>query len=168
MSRVARQSTEAEIAALEQVCERLANFGADISLEWVDGYLTALLASRRVITPSEWLPPLFGDDFERVFADPDDVQQALAAGRKPKYDFTCRDRGLTRTPGSVVRFRCPEIGTTIYQNPRVICLHNSRGTQSIIFQIGRSTNRTCTADLRYSRRCSTSYNSYFHLFILNL
>ena len=33
MSRVARQSTEAEIAALEQVCERLANFGADISLE---------------------------------------------------------------------------------------------------------------------------------------
>jgi uncharacterized protein len=79
MSRVARQSTEAEIAALEQVCERLANFGADISLEWVDGYLTALLASRRVITPSEWLPPLFGDDFERVFADPDDVQQAMAA-----------------------------------------------------------------------------------------
>ena len=40
-------------------------------------------------------------------------KQALAAGRKPKYDFTCRDRGLTRTPGSVVRFRCPEIGTTI-------------------------------------------------------
>ena len=79
MSRVARQSTEAEIAALEQVCERLANFGADISLEWVDGYLTALLASRRVIAPSEWLPPLFGDDFERVFADPDDVQQAMAA-----------------------------------------------------------------------------------------
>jgi glutamyl-tRNA synthetase len=40
-------------------------------------------------------------------------KQALAAGRKPKYDFTCRDRGLPRTPGSVVRFRCPEIGTTV-------------------------------------------------------
>jgi len=40
-------------------------------------------------------------------------RQALAAGRKPKYDFTCRDRGLPRTPGSVVRFRCPEMGTTI-------------------------------------------------------
>ena len=79
MSRVARQSTEAEIAALEQVCDRLANFGVDISLEWVDGYLTALLASRRVIAPSEWLPLLFGDDFSRVFADPDDVQQAMAA-----------------------------------------------------------------------------------------
>ena len=47
MSRVARNSSEADIAALEQVCERLANFGADVSLEWVDGYLTALLASRR-------------------------------------------------------------------------------------------------------------------------
>ena len=71
MSRVARQSPEAEIAALVQVCERLANFGADVSLEWVDGYLTALLASRRALTPGEWLPTLFGDDFERVFADPE-------------------------------------------------------------------------------------------------
>ena len=79
MSRVARQSPEAEIAALEQVCERLANFGVDVSLEWVDGYLTALLASRRAFTPDEWLPTLFGDDFGRVFADPDDVQQAMAA-----------------------------------------------------------------------------------------
>ena len=79
MSRVARHSTEEEIAALEQVCERLAAFGADLSLEWVDGYLTALLASRRAIAPEEWLPPLFGDDFGRVFADPADVQQAMAA-----------------------------------------------------------------------------------------
>lgn len=79
MSRVARHNTEAEIAALEQVCERLASFGADVSLEWVDGFLTALLASRRVILPSEWLPALFGDDFQRVFADPDDVHQAMAA-----------------------------------------------------------------------------------------
>jgi uncharacterized protein len=79
VSRVARNSSEDEIAALEQVCERLANFGADVSLEWVDGYLTALLASRRVITPSEWLPAMFGDAFERAFADPQDVQQAMAA-----------------------------------------------------------------------------------------
>ena len=79
MSRVARNSNEADIAALEQLCERLANFGADVSLEWVDGYLTALLASRRVIAPSEWLPAMLGDAFERAFADPQDVQQAMAA-----------------------------------------------------------------------------------------
>ncbi|MDO9283541.1 MAG: UPF0149 family protein [Aquabacterium sp.] len=79
MSRVARNSTEADIEALEQLCERLAGFGEDVSLEWVDGYLTALLASRRVIPPSEWLPKMLGDAFERVFADPDDVQQAMGA-----------------------------------------------------------------------------------------
>jgi len=79
MSRVARNSSEADIAALEQVCDRLANFGSDISLEWVDGYLTALLASRRVVLPSEWLPAMLGDAFERAFADPQDVQQAMAA-----------------------------------------------------------------------------------------
>ena len=41
--------------------------------------MTALLASRRTIAPGEWLPAMFGDDFERVFADPADVQQAMAA-----------------------------------------------------------------------------------------
>ncbi len=79
MSRVARHSSEAEIEALEQVCERLAGFGADVSLEWVDGYLTALLAGRRTVLPSEWLPKMFGDAFERAFADPADVQQATEA-----------------------------------------------------------------------------------------
>ncbi|OYU77841.1 MAG: zinc chelation protein SecC, partial [Burkholderiales bacterium PBB5] len=77
MSRVARHSSESEIEALEQLCERLVGFGADISLEWVDGFLTALLASRRVIAPSEWLPKLSGDAFERAFADPQDEAQAL-------------------------------------------------------------------------------------------
>ena len=77
MSRVARHSSESEIEALEQLCERLVGFGADISLEWVDGFLTALLASRRVIAPSEWLPKLSGDAFERAFADPQDEAKAV-------------------------------------------------------------------------------------------
>ena len=79
MIRVARNSTEADIEALEKLCERVAGFGSDISLEWLDGYLTALLASRRAILPSEWLPAMFGDAFERAFADPLDDQQAMAA-----------------------------------------------------------------------------------------
>jgi glutamyl-tRNA synthetase len=40
-------------------------------------------------------------------------KQALAEGRKPKYDGTCRDKGLGRSPNSVVRFRCPEVGVTV-------------------------------------------------------
>ncbi len=48
---------------------------------------------------------------------PEDVerrrQEALKAGRKPKYDGRCRNRGLGPAPGRVVRFRCPETGTTV-------------------------------------------------------
>jgi glutamyl-tRNA synthetase len=40
-------------------------------------------------------------------------KKALAEGRKPKYDGTCRDRGLARSANSVVRFRSPEVGLTI-------------------------------------------------------
>lgn len=74
-----RQSTEDEIAALERVCDRLVGFGVDVSLEWVDGFMTALVAGRRLVMPSEWLPAMFDDDFGRAFADPQDVQRAMDA-----------------------------------------------------------------------------------------
>ncbi len=40
-------------------------------------------------------------------------KRALAEGRKPKYDRTCCDRSLDKAPHSVVRFRCPQEGTTV-------------------------------------------------------
>jgi glutamyl-tRNA synthetase len=40
-------------------------------------------------------------------------QRALAEGRKPKYDGRCRARGLGPGPDRVVRFRCPDLGTTV-------------------------------------------------------
>ncbi len=40
-------------------------------------------------------------------------KKALAEGRKPKYDGTCRKRGLSRSPDTVVRFLCPEEGGTV-------------------------------------------------------
>src|SRR4030065_725776 len=43
-------------------------------------------------------------------------KQALAAGRKPKYDGTCRDRRLGKSAGSVVRFRGPQTGATIVED----------------------------------------------------
>ena len=78
MSRVARPANEAEIAALEQLCDKLSAFGADIALEWLDGAMTALVASRRLIPMAEWRPLLLGDSFERAFADPQDAAQAQA------------------------------------------------------------------------------------------
>jgi len=40
-------------------------------------------------------------------------KRALAEGRKPKYDGTCREKQLGPGPGAVVRFCCPQAGTTV-------------------------------------------------------
>ena len=77
MAHAPRHSTESEIDDLAKVCEQLAGFDADVSIEWVDGYLTALAASRRAILPTEWLGHLFGDAFDRAFADPASVERAM-------------------------------------------------------------------------------------------
>ncbi len=51
---------------------------------------------------------------------PDELENkrktAMAEGRKPKYDGTCRDKGLKKSPGSVVRFRGVETGITIVED----------------------------------------------------
>ncbi|NQU02789.1 MAG: glutamate--tRNA ligase [Syntrophaceae bacterium] len=39
-------------------------------------------------------------------------KKALKEGRKPRYDGTCRDKTLSQTPGSVVRFKRPQMGVT--------------------------------------------------------
>jgi uncharacterized protein len=72
------QSSEADIEALDALCERLAGFNPDVSLEWLDGCMTALIAGPRTVLPGEWLPKLLGDAWERTFADPADVEQATA------------------------------------------------------------------------------------------
>ncbi len=74
-----RQNTDAEIDAFDAVCTRLAGFDPGINTEWVDGYLTAVAAGPLATAPEVWVPRLCGDAFERAFADPDDVAQALAA-----------------------------------------------------------------------------------------
>jgi len=43
-------------------------------------------------------------------------RHAMATGGKPKYDGTCREKGLSRTPHSAVRFRCPREGTTAWHD----------------------------------------------------
>ncbi len=43
----------------------------------------------------------------------DKRKKALAEGRKPKYDGTCRDKKLPGSANTVVRFRCPDTGVTV-------------------------------------------------------
>ena len=71
-----RDSSPAEVEALQKVCDQLGGFNPDIHLEWVDGYLTSLAAGPVLPTPEVWLPALCGDAFERAFADPASQQQA--------------------------------------------------------------------------------------------
>ena len=40
-------------------------------------------------------------------------EKAKAEGGKPKYDGTCRHKGLPKTGNAVVRFKAPETGTTV-------------------------------------------------------
>ncbi len=43
-------------------------------------------------------------------------KEALAAGRKPGYDGTCRDKGLPPGQGRVLRLRVPPTGTTVVED----------------------------------------------------
>jgi glutamyl-tRNA synthetase len=43
-------------------------------------------------------------------------QKAMATGGKPKYDGTCREKNLPKTPGAVVRFKAPLSGTTVVED----------------------------------------------------
>jgi glutamyl-tRNA synthetase len=43
-------------------------------------------------------------------------KQALATGKKPKYDGTCRDKKLAKSANSVVRFRSKQDGATVVED----------------------------------------------------
>lgn len=43
-------------------------------------------------------------------------KKAMAAGQKPRYDGTCREKGLGATDNAVIRFKAPASGTTIVED----------------------------------------------------
>lgn len=43
-------------------------------------------------------------------------ERGMAAGGKPRYDGTCRNKGLGPTDGAVVRFKAPQTGTTVIRD----------------------------------------------------
>ena len=74
-----KQNTEAEIDAFVDACNQLSGFDDRVSADWVDGYMTALLAGPRAVSPDEWVSTMCGDVFQRAFADPQAVEQAMQA-----------------------------------------------------------------------------------------
>jgi glutamyl-tRNA synthetase len=43
-------------------------------------------------------------------------KKAMAAGGKPKYDGSCREKGRLKTEGAVIRFKSPLTGTTVLED----------------------------------------------------
>jgi len=102
------RSTEESVRAILDAMEWL-------GMDWDEG---PYYQTERLDVYREYLQRLI-DKGLAYYCDcsPEDVerrrQEALKAGRKPKYDGRCRDKGLGPGPGRVVRFRCPQAGTTV-------------------------------------------------------
>ena len=54
-------NTDAELDRLQQLCEQLAGFDEHVSLEWLDGAMTALAAGPRALTVADWRDRLLGE-----------------------------------------------------------------------------------------------------------
>jgi uncharacterized protein len=76
---IRRDSTEAELDALEEVGRRLAGFEPSLNAEWLDGAYAALLCGPLVPEgPADVMQRLLDDVFDRSFGDPEDVALALS------------------------------------------------------------------------------------------
>lgn len=94
---------EAVGTGYERVCWRLAGFDGRVSPEWVDGFLTGVLAGPRAIPIEQWLPAMLGDAFARAFADPLDARQAQRAlsSRWSELAQQLDAEGLMASPTSI-------------------------------------------------------------------
>ena len=71
-------NTDAELDRLQQLAEQLSGFDERVSLEWLDGAMTALAAGPRAMPLLEWREALIGEAWGRAFADPESDREATA------------------------------------------------------------------------------------------
>jgi glutamyl-tRNA synthetase len=105
------RSTQDSIEAIFEALEWL-------SIDWDDG---PYFQSERIDIYQRYVQKLL--DADKAYyctCTPEELeamrQKGMAAGGKPKYDRTCREKGLTRTDTAVVRFKAPLGGTTIVED----------------------------------------------------
>ena len=122
---MASQVAEQEAAAsdFEKVCWRLGGFDGRISPEWVDGYLTGVLAGPRAVPVEQWLPAMLGDNFARVFADPSDARHAQRA-------LASRWRELAQQLDPEVLLEDPK---SVYLSPWLV-LHEDTDREAFVAQ----------------------------------
>ncbi len=102
------RSTEASVKAILDAMEWL-------DLNWDEG---PFFQTKRLDVYREYAQKLF-DTGHAYWCEctPEELENrrkaAMAQGRKPKYEGTCRTRGLGPGPNRVLRFHTPETGQTI-------------------------------------------------------
>jgi len=102
------RSTQASVDAIFEGLEWL-------GIDWDDG---PYFQSRRMAIYQEYIQRLLDKGAAYYCTcSPRELevmrQKGMAAGGKPKYDGTCREKGLFKTENAVVRFKAPLSGTTV-------------------------------------------------------
>ena len=105
------RSTQASVDAIFEALEWL-------GIDWDEG---PFFQSQRYPIYQEHIDKLIETDGAYYCTcSPEQVEsmraKAKAAGEKPKYDGTCRDKGLPKTDNAVVRFKAPLTGTTLLED----------------------------------------------------
>ncbi len=106
-----RRSTQASVDAIFDALQWL-------NIDWDEG---PYFQTQRFDLYNEYLNKLIGSDHAYYCTcSPEDIesmrQKAMANGDKPRYDGTCREKGLKKMDNAVVRFRAPLTGTTVVED----------------------------------------------------
>jgi glutamyl-tRNA synthetase len=89
-----------------------------LGINWDEG---PFFQSRRLNIYTEYIQKLLDSGFVYFCTcSPEKLDEmrkkAMEVGGKPKYDGTCREKGLGRTDNAVIRFKAPMSGTTILED----------------------------------------------------
>ncbi len=104
----AKRSTRESVDAIFEALEWL-------GIDWDEG---PFFQSERFHIYAEYVQRLLdGGHAYYCTCTPDELdlmrKKSMSAGGKPKYDGTCRDKGLKKNENAVVRFKAPLTGTTV-------------------------------------------------------
>jgi len=105
------RSTEASVQAIFEALNWL-------DIDWDEG---PFYQSRRTEIYKDYLQKLVASgQAYYCTCSPDEIdamrQRAKAAGAKPRYDGTCREKQLAPQPGAVLRFKAPLTGQTVIED----------------------------------------------------
>ncbi|MFH2064441.1 MAG: glutamate--tRNA ligase [Pseudomonadota bacterium] len=105
------RSTQESVDAIFEALEWL-------GIDWDEG---PYFQSRRFDLYREYIQKLVGSGHAYYCTcSPERIEemrkQAMASGGKPKYDGTCREKGLSAADNAVIRFKAPLSGTTVLQD----------------------------------------------------